>query len=235
MGNSDGSRKSFDRDSFSQQADVLNIVLDHINQGMVVIGQDYRTLAFNKHFEDIFQLPPDTVEIGVDFRKILRIWAKVTGQDKQMLDRAIYQLDEPSTFEFEFSQLIKGELQWCLLTHNPLPNKGCVRTYTDITRRKQTEDRLRESEERFRVATDSFNGILWVIDTHLRFTISKGQALSALGLKPGQVVGMNLYDFFQTTDPNHPSIAPHLRALRGEVAEYEYEHHGRLIRTFFHP
>lgn len=135
-------RKSFDKDHFSQPADVLNIVLDHITQGMVVVGPDYRTLAFNRHFEEMFQLPHGTVEVGVDFREILRIWAKETGQDQQMLDYAIFQLDEPATFEFEFPQMINGELRWCLLTHNPLPGKGFVRTFTDITKRKALEASL---------------------------------------------------------------------------------------------
>jgi len=137
-------RQSFDRDHFLQQGDVLNIVLDHITQGMVVVGPDYRTLAFNRHFEAMFQMPPGTVEIGIDFRDILRVWAAETGQDQQMLDYAIYQLDEPETFEFEFPQLIKGEPRWCLLTHNPLPGGGFVRTFTDITKRKALEATLQK-------------------------------------------------------------------------------------------
>jgi diguanylate cyclase (GGDEF)-like protein/PAS domain S-box-containing protein len=141
-GESGGNRQSFDKSHFPQQADVLNIVLDHITQGMVVVGPDYRTLAFNRHFEEMFQLPPGTVEVGIDFREILKTWAEATGQDQKMLDYAIYQLDEPATFEFEFPQLINGERRWCLLTHNPLPGKGFVRTFTDITKRKALEATL---------------------------------------------------------------------------------------------
>ncbi len=135
-------RESFDKNHFPQQADVLNIVLDHITQGMVVVGPDYRTLAFNRHFEVMFQLPPGSVEVGADFRDILKVWAAETGQDQQMLDYAIFQLDEPNNFEFEFPQSIKGEIRWCLLTHNPLPSKGFVRTFTDITKRKALEASL---------------------------------------------------------------------------------------------
>lgn len=135
-------RESFDKNRFAQPSDVLNIVLDHITQGMVVVGLDFRTLAFNRHFEEMFQLPPGTVEVGLDFRDILKVWAKETGQDQQMLDYAISQLTEPNTFEFEFPQMILGEPRWCLLTHDPLPGKGFVRTFTDITRRKALEATL---------------------------------------------------------------------------------------------
>ncbi|MDP2828372.1 MAG: diguanylate cyclase [Sulfuricellaceae bacterium] len=133
----------FDQDRFQQQADVLNIVLDHITQGIVVVGPDYRTLAFNRPFEEIFQLPAGSVEVGTDFRDILRVWARETGQDQQMLDLAIKELDEQDSFEFEFPQSIKGDIRWCLLTHNPLPEKkGFVRTFTDITKRKALEASL---------------------------------------------------------------------------------------------
>ena len=141
-GESAGNRKSFDRNHFPEQTDVLNIVLDHIPQGMVVVGPDYRTLAFNRHFPEMFQLPPSAVEVGVDFRELLKIWAETTGQDQKMLDYAIFQLDEPAPFEFEFPQLINGEPRWNLLTHSPLPGKGFVRTFTDITRRKVLEASL---------------------------------------------------------------------------------------------
>ncbi len=136
-------RPVFDRNHFSQPADVLNIVLDHISQGMVVIGSDYRTLAFNRHFEEMFRLPPGTVEVGVDFRDILRVWARETGQDDAMLERAIRELDLPEHFHFEFAQDIHGELRWCQLTHNPIPGgQGIVRTFTDITERKRLEEEL---------------------------------------------------------------------------------------------
>jgi len=62
-------RNYFDKAYFSQRTDVLNIVLDHVTHGMVVVGQDYRTLAFNRHFEEMFQLPLGSVEVGVDSGK----------------------------------------------------------------------------------------------------------------------------------------------------------------------
>lgn len=146
----------FNQDEFQHQSDVLNIVLDHITQGMVVVGQNYQTLAFNRRFEEMFQLPVGSVQVGTDFREILKVWASETGQDQQMLDLAINELDEQNTFEFEFPQSIKGDIRWCLLTHNPLPDeKGFVRTFTDITKRKVLEASLTKLSRE-----DSLTGLL---------------------------------------------------------------------------
>lgn len=144
---SGGNGKLFNRENFLEQLGVLNIVLNHITQGIVVVGPDYSVLAFNRSYVEMFQLTPGTVAVGVDFRDILRTWAAETGQDQQMLDRAIHELDEPSPFEFEFPQLIHGVPRWCLLTHNPLPGKGFVRTFTDITRRKELENEQLKMEK----------------------------------------------------------------------------------------
>lgn len=132
-------RTSFDPTRFRERVDVLDIVLDHVTHGIVVVGPDYRVLAFNHHFEKLFQLPAGTVDVGADFREVLTIWAIETGQDAEMLGRAIRNLDETATYEAEFPQLIKGQQRWILLVHNPLPMGGCVRTFTDITQRKTLE------------------------------------------------------------------------------------------------
>jgi diguanylate cyclase (GGDEF)-like protein/PAS domain S-box-containing protein len=137
-------------------AEVLNVVLDHTSQGMVVVGSNYRILAFNRGILEMFKFPAGLIEVGTDFRKVIRTWARETGQDRDMLDRALRDLDEPSRFEFEFSQSIKGETRWCLLIHDPLPNgRGFVRTFTDITRYKALEaDLTKMSRE------DALTGLL---------------------------------------------------------------------------
>jgi diguanylate cyclase (GGDEF)-like protein/PAS domain S-box-containing protein len=133
-------RTLFKKENSSQTAQTLNIVLDNITQGMVVVGPDYAVLAFNKQFEELFQLPPETVKVGNDFRNVLMVWADVTGQAPDVLERAIRELDLSVPFEIEFSQTIQGTTQWRLLTHTPLASKGFVRTYTDITEKKKAAE-----------------------------------------------------------------------------------------------
>ena len=128
---------SLDPRLLAQPTEVLNIVLDHLVQGLVVVGPDFRLLAFNRKFEELFRLPAGTIQIGGDYRDVLRIWATATGQNEAMLERAIRELELKTPFDFEFPQLIHGEARWCLLTHSPLPTGGCVRTFTDITERKR--------------------------------------------------------------------------------------------------
>ena len=96
--------------------------------------------------------------------------------------------------------------------------QACIR---DISARKRIEELLRQSELRQQLAMAQINGVLWVLDKNLRFLLSRGQGLTALGLKPDEVVGMTLEDFIQRAGPDSQSINAHHRALQGKNVSYE--------------
>jgi PAS domain S-box-containing protein len=50
---------------------------------------------------------------------------------------------------------------------NPIKVVGAV---TDITERKRAEDKMRRSEEQYRLVTDNASDIIWTMDLNLRFT-----------------------------------------------------------------
>ena len=89
--------------------------------------------------------------------------------------------------------------------------------------RKRTETALRESEARLRVLVEQLPAVLWTTDAELRFTSSVGAGLSRLGLKPQEVVGKSLYEYFQTNDRSFMPIAAHRRALNGESVTFHVE------------
>ncbi|OGO51685.1 MAG: hypothetical protein A2148_10005 [Chloroflexi bacterium RBG_16_68_14] len=83
------------------------------------------------------------------------------------------------------------------------------------------EASLRESQARLRLLNEQAPAVLWAVDRELRFTSSLGTGLKTLGLQPNQVIGVTLFEYFQTDDPGFRPIAAHRRALRGESVRYE--------------
>jgi diguanylate cyclase (GGDEF)-like protein/PAS domain S-box-containing protein len=130
----------YKKDNSAATADILDLVLDNIAQGVVVAGPDYAVLAFNRQFEELFRFPPETVKVGRDFREILCLWAEMTGQSRDTLERTIQSLDLPVPFSIEFLQSIQGRDRWYLLDHTPLASKGFIRMYTDITEKKKAAE-----------------------------------------------------------------------------------------------
>ncbi|MEI7434641.1 MAG: PAS domain S-box protein [Methanomicrobiales archaeon] len=101
--------------------------------------------------------------------------------------------------------------------------------------RKWAERALNQSEERFRSVMNQLPGTVWAVDSNLRFTLSQGAGLAEIGLKPDKAVGKTLYEFFNTSDPDHPEISHHLRALTGESTVYDYTYEGITFRTYLSP
>ena len=93
----------------------------------------------------------------------------------------------------------------------------------DITAQKQMENELRASELRMQLAMSQFSGILWVVGRDLRFTMSRGQGLTALGLKPDQLVGTRLSDFIRPLAPDSGklTVRSHKQALSGKNLTFE--------------
>ncbi len=112
---------------------------------------------------------------------------------------------------------------------------GTVGAALDITQRKRAEEAVREREERLRLISEQMPAVVWTTDTDLRFTSSLGAGLAAVGLRPNQVVGMSLFEYFRTSDLEFPAIAAHRRALKGETVAYEMEWGGRALQNYVEP
>ena len=97
---------------------------------------------------------------------------------------------------------------------------------------KRAEDALRQSEARLGMAIGQVPAVLWTTDEELRFTSSLGAGLSALGLAPGQVVGLSLEQYLGA---GSVALERHRHALRGESMGYEYEMEGRAYTAHVEP
>jgi PAS domain S-box-containing protein len=71
---------------------------------------------------------------------------------------------------------------------------GIVR---DIGERKQSEEALRESEERFKQVAENANEWIWEVDVDGMYTYTSPIIEKVLGYRPEEVIGkMHFYDFF---------------------------------------
>jgi PAS domain S-box-containing protein len=84
------------------------------------------------------------------------------------------------------------------------------------------------AEELLKLAATELPIVIWQTDSQLRFTASFGAGLAGLALENGAVIGVSLFDFFQTTDPDFPPIRIHREALAGKVGSYEIDWAGRF-------
>ncbi|MDD9935161.1 MAG: ATP-binding protein [Myxococcales bacterium] len=77
--------------------------------------------------------------------------------------------------------------------------------------------------------------VVWTTDRDLKFTSSVGGGLAALGLAQNEVVGMSVFEYFRSEDPDFEPIRAHVRALDGESVKYETQWAGRRYETHTEP
>jgi PAS domain S-box-containing protein len=89
--------------------------------------------------------------------------------------------------------------------------------------RKRSEEKVRESEARLRVLVEQLPAVLWTVDRGLRFTSALGAGFARLKIRPDDLVGMSLLDYFETADQTFLPIAAHRRAVSGEPMTFHVE------------
>src|SRR6202161_1098864 len=92
--------------------------------------------------------------------------------------------------------------------------------------RNSAEEKIGESVARLRVLVEQLPAGLWTVGKDLCFTSALGAGLTRLGLKPNQIVGVSLFDYFETPDPAFLPIAAHRRAIAGEPTTFHVEWKG---------
>ncbi len=102
----------------------------------------------------------------------------------------------------------------------------------DITKQKKAEILLKESEERYRSVVSNTSVVSFILNSTGIFTLSEGTGLLKLGLLPGQVVDMSVFDVYQ----NYPDIIEATKkALAGQITRIETIIQGVVFDTLFTP
>ncbi|HEX2556435.1 MAG TPA: PAS domain S-box protein [Microvirga sp.] len=140
---------------------LLETTLENMDQGLMVMDAAERVSLFNKRVLDLLDLPLALMEGHplVEQVKDYQEWrGEFAPQDRDGFhpDRGngsrhaqrVYERAGPNGLIIEFRTV-------------PLPDGGAVRTYTDVTARRQAEAELRTSEARYRALVEASASIIW--------------------------------------------------------------------------
>ncbi len=150
-------------------------ILTSISSGLAVLNQRGEIVAVNSRwneFSSIYGTSTDVeLQVGTNYLEVCqRAVASRTPGAAQALSgiKAVLQ-GESQYFETEYSHPVPENQRWFLMRVTPLqaPKGGAVISFNDITDRKLAEEKLRESEERFRVMADTAPVMVWRAGTDM--------------------------------------------------------------------
>ncbi|MDR9436011.1 MAG: PAS domain S-box protein [Thiohalophilus sp.] len=210
--------------------------IDHAPEAITILDVDSgRFVDVNKNGERLFVL--DREQLLQSGPAELSPPCQPAGQPSDSLARQyISQALAGGTPAFEWvhrdsrGNLIDCEIR---LVRLPTEDRNLVRgSITDITDRKKMQSRLQESRERLQTVVSSAPVVLFAMDAQGVFTLSEGQSLGELGLKPGEVVGQSVFSLYQ----DHPVLIEDLqRALHGEAFQVERRVGDIYFETHYSP
>ncbi len=127
---------------------MLQSMLENISQGISVIDEKQRLVAWNSAYVELFGYPSDLVAVGTPIERLIAHNAAsgwITSDAAEAIQRRIGHMKagRPHTHERRFP-----DGRYFRITGNPMPGGGYVTTFTDITADKAREAALLDANER---------------------------------------------------------------------------------------
>ena len=141
-----------------QRYEMLQAGLDLLNQGITVFDAELRLVAWNEPFLRLLDFPDELARVGTPFERFIRYNAE-RGEygpgdpEAQTAQRVA----EAANFTAHVTERLRPNGRLLLLRGEPLPHKGFVTLYSDITEQRYiehlTEHQNIQLEERVRRRT----------------------------------------------------------------------------------
>ncbi len=190
----------------------LNSLINNRKESIWSIDTNYNYAILNNNFtEDYFETYKKEIYPGLNAIEVLS--PELQAFWKPKFDAAL----SGERITFEFSAPKNDILRHYLVHLNPIISDekitGVSGLTVDITEQKLAEKAFRENQLQLKSLINKLPLVLFSTDENGIFTVSEGKGLEALGLKPGQVVGMSVFEVYK----DNPSICDAIRkCLQGE-------------------
>jgi len=146
---------------------LLSTLQDVSIDGILVVDENNRILFYNKQFVEMWSVPAKLADDGLD-EPMLRFVAEQMAEQQDFLQKVLYLYDHPQETSRDELILRNGRI----FDRYSAPMFGADQQYfgrvwyfRDITEAKNSENQIKENEERYRSVTESVNDAIISIDS----------------------------------------------------------------------
>jgi signal transduction histidine kinase len=136
-------------DEIRQRQSELRITFENMGDGVALFDEGSRLVAWNRHFQEMFNLPDNLLKQHRTYEEHLRFLAArgdlaTQGVDdpEEQIRALVATTDQPSVYE-----RTRPDGRVLEIRRNPVPSGGFVLIFSDITERKRNEAEIRAARD----------------------------------------------------------------------------------------
>ncbi len=185
--------------------EMLELVIDNIPQLIYWKDTNLVYLGCNRSFASKNELKDPSNVIGKTDKDL--IWVKNNLEYIQTCERNVILNDNPEYNVIESLIAINGNDTWFEMNRIPLHNLegkvvGILSTYEDITTRKIGEQRLEESEEKYRTILDNIKESYFEVDLKGNITFFNDSLCELIEIPREELLGLNYQNYIKKENKN---------------------------------
>jgi PAS domain S-box-containing protein len=210
--------------------------LEATADGILVVSNDEKILLYNARFIDLLQIPTSLLR-DYDNQKVVSFISQQLTEPQPYFVKTKQMQEQPHLDYFDLLEFQDGRVFERYAKPYQLDTQivGRVLSFRDITKRKQAEDRLRTSENKYRnILANTAQGY-WLIDAESK-TIEVNKSLCRmLEYTQAEMLGKMPFDF---VDETNQQIFQNQLGQRQKTNQRSYEitlitKTGHLVATWF--
>ncbi len=171
-------------------------IVETANEGIYLVNDEEKITYANKIIAELSGYAMEEI-VGRP------IWDFINEESKPFAKRILKKRRQGVNESYDVKLMRKdGSSIWAFISSKPFFNKdgkftGYLGMLTDITERKKAEEKLRESEEKYRNIVEIANEGILVIDAELRITYYNKKLMEMLGYNSEECIGRPIWDFIR--------------------------------------
>jgi PAS domain S-box-containing protein len=198
-------------------------LLDHIDQGILVYDHKLTVLGFNTTALDMLEMPHNKFHVGGSFEDWVQFTAERSGYGGagSVGERVAKRLEIARSFKPYVADNKRPDGRTIEIRGRPLPGGGFVTTYTDVSERKNSEQAVRDSEQRLLQILDSSPLGVNIVGPDGRRRFSNKSIVEMTGWHEEELNHSNVKDSY--ADPSLREVLVHDLEQHGFVNNHEVE------------